>query len=119
MRGNRTWLAVEASLAPATVKQSACTSERPRQVVGDDQETQRGESSETSKSSRPPRRHLPDAELLTVDDVAAFHGRRPAAIRKRINQGKECPGWHKPGKEWVVRKRTYERWLDKQEQLAT
>ena len=66
---------------------------------------------------RRPRSPLPDIELLTVKDVAAFHGRTEQTITKRIRSAMECPGWHKPGKEWVVRRTTYVRWLDKQEGL--
>ncbi len=73
--------------------------------------------SESMSSMACPRLCLPEVGLLRVEDVAAFYGVGTPAMRKRIRLRKDCPGWHVKGRRWVVRRDTFERWLDEQEGL--
>ena len=63
-------------------------------------------------------RTLPKHDLLHVEDVAAFYGIGPAAMRKRIRLEQDCPCWHLLGSRWVVRKTTFLQWIDKLEGLT-
>ena len=65
-------------------------------------------------SSPPPRGRLPDADLFVVEDAAVFFGVACAAIRKRIRLGKLGP-WTRQGRRLVIRRSSFERWLDEQE----
>lgn len=63
------------------------------------------------------RSRLPDVDLLFVEDVAMFCGVTPAAIRKRIRLG-QLGAWMKSGNRHAIRKTTFERFLDEQEQAG-
>ena len=61
-----------------------------------------------------PRGYLPNRELLFVEDVAAFLGISPAAVRKRIRLGQLGP-WMRSGARYAIRKSTFLHFLDEQE----